>query len=348
MFITDNFFSWILFKAFDGIYDGIYDKFQSKKQIRALSDKINGLLNKKREEFEDVSLTDEFDFQGLEEFIKNNLSGELTLFFRGTQQQRKQSQEIIISKATNYASAKFPDAKNKVRSIIEQVLQIINEYYQNQIDTVTRINTNMAVDELKQIIDDSTQDIKEQISNIPNNNHNLINDAIYSRKLDILKAIEKYELSEYRLDISPRKVNHNNPEISKAEMGVLFNSNPNILTDFYSLISHIDETDKQISDILKFYDGYCEPDGYGGWRNNVWERICYYEGLMEKPYCSDDTIKEFEEYCNRNTYNEYRSELDEYKKINYYNAQRRINDISVEFNIIKERLILLIREDING
>ena len=240
---TENFISWLLFKAFDGIDD----KIKSKNQIKALCDRINELLNKKRVEFENVSLSDEFDFQGLEEYIKDNMSVELTMFFRGTQQQRKESEKNILIKATNYASAKTSGAKNMVSSIIMQVLQVINDYYVNQVDTTTRINTNMAVDEVIQKIDDSTQELKETINH---NNPNSIYDTVYSRKLDILKAIEKYELPDYQLDICPKKISHNNPEISKAEMSVLFNGSPRILTDFSSLLLYIDETDKQISEII--------------------------------------------------------------------------------------------------
>ena len=162
---TENFISWLLFKAFNGIDD----KIKSKNQIKALCDRINELIDKKRVEFENVSLSDEFDFQGLEEYIKDNMSVELTMFFRGTQQQRKESEKNILIKATNYASAKTSGAKNMVSSIILQVLQVINDYYVNQIDTTTRINTNMAVDEGIQKIDDSTQELKETINhNIPN------------------------------------------------------------------------------------------------------------------------------------------------------------------------------------
>ena len=285
---TENFISWLLFKAFDDIDD----KIKSKNQIKALCDRINELLNKKRVEFENVSLSDEFDFQGLEEYIKENMSVELTMFFRGTQQQRKESEKNILIKATNYASAKTSGAKNMVSSIIMQVLQVINDYYVNQVDTTTRINTNMAVDEVIQKIDDSTQELKETINH---NNPNSINDTVYSRKLDILKAIEKYELPDYQLDICPKKISHNNPEISKAEMSVLFNGSPRILTDFSSLLLYIDETDKQISEIMQFYRGYCEPDGYGGWKNDVWDKILYYEDLLGKPYCSDDTIIEYDD-----------------------------------------------------
>jgi len=88
---TENFISWLLFKAFDDIDD----KIKSQKQTKALCDRINELLNKKREEFENVSLSDEFDFQGLEEYIKDNMSVELTMFFRGTQQQRKESEKTF-------------------------------------------------------------------------------------------------------------------------------------------------------------------------------------------------------------------------------------------------------------
>jgi len=336
---TENFISWLLFKAFDDIDD----KIKSQKQTKALCDRINELLNKKREEFENVSLSDEFDFQGLEEYIKDNMAVELTMFFRGTQQQRKESEKNILIKATNYASAKTSGAKNMVSSIIMQVLQVINDYYVNQIDTTTRINTNMAVDEVIQKIDDSTQELKETINH---NNPNSINDTVYSRKLDILKAIEKYELPDYQLDICPKKISHNNPEISKAEMSVLFNGSPRILTDFSSLLLYIDETDKQISEIMQFYRGYCEPDGYGGWKNDVWDKILYYEDLLGKPYCSDDTIREYEEYCNQNPYSEYIPELDEYHTINYYIVKRRISDILSEFNSIKKRLISLISKDI--
>lgn len=335
---TENFISWLLLKAFDDIDD----KIKSKKQIKVLCDRINELLNKKREEFENVSHSDEFDFQGLEEYIKDNMSVELTMFFRGTQQQRKESEKNILIKATNYASAKTSDAKNMVGSIIMQVLQVINDYYVNQIDTTTRINTNIAVDEVIQKIDDSTQELKETI----NHNPNSINDTVYSRKLDILKAIEKYELPDYQFDIRPKKISHDNPEISKAELSVLFNGSSSILTVFSSLLLHIKEMEQQISEIMQFYRGYCEPDGYGGWKNDVWDKILYYEDLIGKPYCSDDTIREYEEYCNQNPYSEYIPELGEYHTINFYTVQRRISDISSEFNSIKKRLIALISKDI--
>ena len=334
---SENFISWLLFKLFDGVDNAT----QNKKHSKAIEKQLCDFFTMKREEFENISYTDEFDFQGFEEYIRNNLVNEAIMFFRGTQQQRNSAEASIISKAINYASAKTSGSQKIVESYIKQSLQIIYNYYVEQIDSVTRINTNMAVDEITQKIDDTTQDIKKQINQISNN------ETAYLRKLDVLKILEKYELPDYILDMCPEKYDPHNDEISKAEMDVLFKANPNIVTDFLLLLSLISEMNTAVLDMLCFYKGHLEIDSYGSLKNDVWQKILYFENLLSKPYCTDEIEKEFEKYCYNNTYNEYIPEIDEYIEYNYILIRKKMDTIKTSFNEVKSRLIAQITEAIN-
>ena len=331
---SENFISWFLFKVFDYCDT----KVNANKHIKELHKMLNKFIINKIENLKDSFGVDELDFQRIEEYIMENLYDDAMSYFRGTGQQRQQAEESIMSKAVYYASANSPKSKAVIESIIKECLQIINEYYCGQIDTVTRINTNLAVNEVVEKIDHDTQDIKKSIENIPDKLKST-NETAYSRKLDILKILEKYELPDFILDICPRRKFANNEKISQAEMNVLFKTDSEVLNDYSLLLSLINEMQNLVSELFSFYHRYSESDGYGGWNNDVWDTILNYEKLLVQADCTDDIVEEFEKYCNSNTCVEYISEIDEYIEYNYYSINARMSEIRTNFSDVKNRLI---------
>ena len=338
---SESFFSWIISKVSDNA-ESIY---KNKKESKAIQKQLKDYMTCKKKEFDKNAGIDEIDFQGLEEYIMGKLSNEVSMFFRGTTDERNRAKNDIVTKAVSYASAKSVNSQKYVETIIVQCLESIRQELINQIETKALLNSNMAVEEINQIVNNNKQEIIEHMKLI-SKDKNTSADAVYMRRISILKSIENYDLPVCVCDIQPRKENPHNDDLSEAELSVIFNSTPGIVENYRLLNKMITEMDELIEDLLHFCNHYRESDGEGGFKNDVWKEILEYENIISLPNCTDDTIKEFNDYCDKTAFNEYISQVNEYLEYNYRQIQKRMNEIKNQFEEVKTSTIENIKQSI--
>ena len=95
-----------------------------------LKTELQKYIELQRGYFELSSLTKEFDFQGLLDFIKfESLTDIENRIFSVKKADRKQARESIINKAVAYAKADHKESKERVAKIVAICLDILKNFY---------------------------------------------------------------------------------------------------------------------------------------------------------------------------------------------------------------------------
>lgn len=103
------------------------DKNRLKKQIKSF-------LEIKANEFKCYSREEEFDFEGLKSYILDGFGTEGTSYLIGTEKKRKTAYETILNKSLEYSKAETPKAKERVKTIVDEALDIIRVFYREKND----------------------------------------------------------------------------------------------------------------------------------------------------------------------------------------------------------------------
>ena len=157
--------------------DYIKGKYDKKK----LRESLISYIEEQRNYNEVCSLAEEIDFQGLIEYIRNNLLDDVNKRISCVKaEDRQAARQSIVDKAVVFSKASTSEAKKRVGKNIAFCLDIIKEFYKKQIDVqhyilVTEVvdavneNTNQAVvavkNEIKELYEQSTKDPGSGIMN---------------------------------------------------------------------------------------------------------------------------------------------------------------------------------------
>jgi len=138
----------------------VWKKYIGEKiDERKLKSELKKYIETQREYFEISSLTEEFDFQGLVDFIKSeSLTDIENRIFSVKKADRKQARESIINKAVFYAEATHKDAKEIVAKIVATCLDILRNFYRKKFSKKDYI---MAAD----IVDAVSEEVERIVGN---------------------------------------------------------------------------------------------------------------------------------------------------------------------------------------
>lgn len=144
----------------------------AKKHIREKIDerKIRSALIEyieRQRKYNDVALlAEEIDFQGLVEYIRNNLLDEVeTRIFNPSKKKRGEARHHIVDMACSYASATSDEAKQRVSKFICICLDIIHDFYAKEIDKKDYILAEEIVDAVAEVSNENTQRILTTVEN---------------------------------------------------------------------------------------------------------------------------------------------------------------------------------------
>lgn len=103
---------------------------QEEKELRC---KLRDYLNRQHKYNFDCTIEEEIDFQGLSEYICNELLEDVKLRLYGTDAQRGNARQSIMDKASIYAQSKTRISDTRARQMVSDALNIIRTFYRERV-----------------------------------------------------------------------------------------------------------------------------------------------------------------------------------------------------------------------
>lgn len=166
----------------DFVYDLAFEatqKYLNKKvDSHKLKKSITEYIKRQGKCIEMVPASEEFDYQGLYDYIKNHFLDSITsAMFDPNPTIRAQKKNDIIVNAISHSNAKTEEAQNSIKTIIENGIDILCHFYEEQIDIKDNIIGSKIVDAISQKVNHSTKQIISEIKDeidFKSNNTSLI------------------------------------------------------------------------------------------------------------------------------------------------------------------------------
>ena len=154
--------------GFDAAKEHAHDKLDEKK----LRTELTSYIEHQRKYNEMCSLAEEFDFQGLVDYIRNNLLEQVGVrIFDPNRKKRGQARQEIIDATVAYFMVNTPAAKKRVATCISICLDIVHGFYEeHHLSVKDYLLADMIVDAMTEEVHeaekttvDAVDDAKNQI-----------------------------------------------------------------------------------------------------------------------------------------------------------------------------------------
>ena len=175
----------------DASKDRIKDKFDEKTLKTILLNYIEG-----HRKYNDIcTLSEEFDFQGLVEYIQQNLLNSVSSrLFAVSKKERGRARESIIAAAITYSKANTKQARQNVIKCISDCLDIIYGFDFSRIPRCAHILASETVDAIEEIAQGIVESSKREVlSRLDSMEDNLKNGSLFS----INKAVQLTEMGNF-------------------------------------------------------------------------------------------------------------------------------------------------------
>lgn len=324
--------------------ESLKNKIQNAKKTNEIKGQLQDFTEKKQKIFENVTLDEEFDFQGLAKYISKQLPDEIdTYIYSTSESQRKDAANTIVAKAIDHAKTDTPQGKRYVENLICQCIQLLHDFY---VTTYFDTKTNLAIAEVSQVVGkeiandgDKTRNAIAQIQSKIDSKE----DTRFDRRINLMNAINSLNLPDYTREEIPRTVYPNNPKIEINEFDVLFYDNDSIKSKYRLLQDNIKTMEGLIYELKELHNFLGEPDGEGGFQYLIWDEIIKKEDTLIRSNYADEVEKDFEEFCNKNEITKFIEEINEPVTYNYYTITKNMEQIQQEFETLKSELVNLIK-----
>ena len=176
-------------------------KINKKIDEQRLKKDLEEFIISEKKYFDLSSIDEEFDFEGLLNYVVNNLIEDTkTSVFSKSRKEREKAHQTIINKGLQFSQADTEESKDKVNKLITNCINIIRNFYKKQIT----IKEYLLCSET---LDDGIENITDKIDE--------------SREL-VLSS--QKELAEYSSDNFVRLVNNNQLNLAETKINNLFNT----------------------------------------------------------------------------------------------------------------------------
>ncbi|MCD8352858.1 MAG: ATP-binding protein [Clostridiales bacterium] len=132
-----------------------------------LKERVQDLAERYRPQFEAVSLKEEFDFEGLNAFLQENLFPRVAACFNAPgHDQQEAAKRLLYASACDRAGANTQAKKDAVRHYLELFLEVVENYFLEQVDGQTWFLCGRAVEEVTQTVNAYLQQQTAQITEV--------------------------------------------------------------------------------------------------------------------------------------------------------------------------------------
>lgn len=170
------------------------EKINEHKLKKDLEDYI---LSKKKY-FDLCSIDEEFDFEGLLDYVSNNLIEDMKIrVFSKSRKEREKARNTIINKGLQFSQVNTKESKAKVTKLVANCIDIIRDFYKKQLTIKEYFLCSEIVDDVVENLTDKIDESNELI--------------LSSQK----------ELAEYSSDNFVRLVNNNQLNLVETKINRL-------------------------------------------------------------------------------------------------------------------------------
>ena len=135
------------------------ERFKNKRLEAKVKEKLSEYLIRQKKYNFDCSLEEEIDFEGLAEYIHNDLMDDVKIRLFGRKQERRIAREAIADKAACYAQAKTKLSKERAKHLAVTAVDILRGFFRSKID----YSTLFAATEIEDtVIDEMSEQHKKQ------------------------------------------------------------------------------------------------------------------------------------------------------------------------------------------
>lgn len=135
------------------------EHFENKRLEAKAKEKLSEYLTRQKKYNFDCSLEEEIDFEGLAEYIHNDLIDDVKIRLFGRKQERRIAREAIADKAACYAQAKTKLSKERAKHLAVTAVDILRGFFRSKIDC----STLFAAAEIEDtVIDEMSEQHKAQ------------------------------------------------------------------------------------------------------------------------------------------------------------------------------------------
>lgn len=150
------------------------DKLKDKVDEQKLKTALSNYIERHRKYNEICTLAEEIDFQGLVEYLEQDLfSCVSNRLFEPSKKSRGQARDNIVAAAIAYSKANTDIARHRVAKCIYDCLDIISSFYASDIPKKDCLLASKVVDAVKddtqEIIETSTQAVLSKLNNLEKN-----------------------------------------------------------------------------------------------------------------------------------------------------------------------------------
>lgn len=175
---------------------------QNKRKIdeHKLKKDLEDYILSKKKDFDLCSIDEEFDFEGLLDYVSNNLIEDMKIrVFSKSRKEREKARNTIINKGLQFSQANTKESKAKVTKLVANCIDIIRDFYKKQL-------TIKEYFLCSEIVDDVVENLTDKID----------------KSRELVLSSQK-ELSEYSSDNFVQLVNNNQLNLAEAKINNLFN-----------------------------------------------------------------------------------------------------------------------------
>lgn len=139
-------------------FDVAKDHIKGRIDERKLRSDLVEYIERQQKYKDVVLLAEEIDFQGLVEYIRNNLLDDVEIrIFNPSRKKRGEARQYIVNMAVSYALATTDEAKHRVSKCVLICLDIIHAFYAKEIDKKDYVLAEKIVDAVAEVSNENTQ-----------------------------------------------------------------------------------------------------------------------------------------------------------------------------------------------
>lgn len=176
------------------------NKTNEKINEHKLKKDLEDYILSKKEYFDLCSIDEEFDFEGLLDYVSNNLIEDMKIrVFSKSRKEREKARNTIINKGLQFSQANTKESNAKVTKLVANCIDVIRDFYKKQLTIKDYLLRS-------EIVDDIVENITDKMD-----------------KSGELVLSSQKELAEYSSYNFVQLVNNNQLNLAETKINNLFN-----------------------------------------------------------------------------------------------------------------------------
>lgn len=163
------------------------DRFEEKR----IQSKLKSYIERQRKYNEMCTLAEEIDFEGLIEYIRQQLMFDVEKRLFGRKQERGSARESIVSCSVEYSKANTSETRKRVVRLVTTAIDIIFDFYRSEVDK----KDLLLVAEIEDTVTEEIQNLKMHIEENTNSKMETI-------KKEIIEEVRNSKVSVRNQDIT--------------------------------------------------------------------------------------------------------------------------------------------------